>query len=133
MGQTGRLQTAQLTTGRKVDSGLPVSITVLDVPDVVYSEEAFTLKLVVCNNQKNEANVTINTNKSKMSSILVDGRNEVVVGIMEPEEKRVIEMKFFALVAGLHGITGISIKDGIGGSTSDVESLVEVFVMDYCH
>ncbi|KAJ3299039.1 hypothetical protein HK104_010054 [Borealophlyctis nickersoniae] len=127
LGQTGRLQTSQLS--RKVPPIDPFEITVLSLPKTVKAEVPFTLPCRIRNNLTSAIRLTISGVKSKMSSVLLRGPSDHTLGNIEPLEHLDFELEFFPLLTGLHKITGLKISESLSGTSRDVDSLADVYVV----
>jgi trafficking protein particle complex subunit 13 len=126
-GQAGKLQTSQLT--RKVPTIDPFEISVVHVPPRIEPECPFVIKVRARNNLPDEKQLlSIQGVKSKMSNVLIYGSNEIKLGFIEPQSSLEFEMTFFALLAGVHKVTGLKITEAVGGSSKDVDCLAIVHV-----
>ncbi|KAJ3036052.1 hypothetical protein HDV00_003099 [Rhizophlyctis rosea] len=127
LGQTGRLQTSQLS--RKVPPLDPYEITVTRMPQIVQAELPFTVSCRIRNNSASERlHISIAGVKSKMSSVLLSGPSEKQLGVVEAQEHVDFDLEFFPLLAGMHKITGLKISEAISGTSRDVDSLADVYV-----
>ncbi|TPX32727.1 hypothetical protein SmJEL517_g04198 [Synchytrium microbalum] len=128
MGQIGRLQTSQLS--RKVPPVEPYDISVITLPNMVKSEQPFTLHCRVRNNLAGETlKLSVAAVKSKMGSVLLCGIAEKMVGDVPPLDSVDFELSFFPLLAGLHKITGLRINEANSGTGRDVDSLADILVI----
>lgn len=128
LGQMGRLQTSQLS--RKITNTDYYTISILEItPTKITTETPFTINCLLTNNSDSEPlTVNIIAIKSRMSSILLQGCNEFIVGPIAPLSHEKFQMKFFPLLTGLFKITGIRIQELGNGKINDIDSLVDVFV-----
>lgn len=127
LGQTGRLQTSQLS--RKVPPLDPYEITVIRLPQIVQAELPFSITCRIRNNGASERlRLSIGGVKSKMSSVLLSGASEKQLGVLEPQEHVDFDLEFFPLLAGMHKITGLKISEAISGTSRDVDGLADVYV-----
>jgi trafficking protein particle complex subunit 13 len=132
LGQTGRLQTSQLS--RKVQSLDPYEVTVVTIPPRICAEVPFSLVCRVRNNMTAEhIKISVAGVKSRMSSVLLWGASERVVGDIPPLEYRDFELELFPLLAGLHKVTGLKIVEMITGVTRDIDILTDVYIHPNSH
>ncbi|KAJ3088713.1 hypothetical protein HK102_008116 [Quaeritorhiza haematococci] len=128
MGQIGRLQTSQLS--RKVPPLDPFDMSVVGFPETVYAEEPFALTCRVRNNGTDKSvKIAITGVKSRMSSVLLHGPAEKLIGEVGPFEHRDFTLHFFPLLAGLHKITGLKVLEVNSGVTKELDNLADVYVM----
>ncbi|KAJ3181818.1 hypothetical protein HK101_009915 [Irineochytrium annulatum] len=128
LGQTGRLQTSQLS--RKVLAVEPFEITVLSLPDAIYAEEPFVLKCRMRNNLAGESlRLSITGIKSKMSSVLLWGPSEIQLGELGPLGCKDFDLHFFPLLSGLLKVVGLRVSEANSGTSREVESVADVFVL----
>lgn len=125
MGQSGKLQTSQLT--RRVPQVSPFEISVVAI-SLINVETPFTIRLRLRNNLEESLNLKVQGVKSKMSHILIYGSNEINVGEIGGRGHIDFDMKFFALLPGTHKITGINIVESSSGVSKEVECLAVVHV-----
>ncbi|KAI8846295.1 hypothetical protein BC829DRAFT_398877 [Chytridium lagenaria] len=127
LGQAGRLQTSQLS--RKPVQVELFDIFVIDVPTTILSEEAFTVK---CRLRNNDLSTTqrfvISGIKSKMSSVLLWGPAET-----EPMEIPALgfadfSLSFYPLLSGLHKLVGLRIAELNTKTYRDIDNLCDIFV-----
>ena len=127
LGQTGRLQTSQLS--RKVPSLEPFEISVLSQPAVIQAEVPFTLGCRIRNNLASErVRLTITSDRSKMSQVLLQGSSELSLGNVDIGGFVDFDLQFFPLFPGLHPIGGLQIIENISGMVREIGSLADVFV-----
>ncbi|KAJ1534781.1 hypothetical protein HK096_003450 [Nowakowskiella sp. JEL0078] len=126
-GQTGRLQTSQLSRKPQIVDDL--EIIPLKLPENIRAEQPFILLCRVYNNLPTEtAKIIVVGVKSKMSSILLRGTSDRYVGEIPPMESMDVTLEFFPLLSGLHKITGLKIVEMKTGVGKEVENLTDVFV-----
>jgi hypothetical protein len=125
MGQSGKLQTSQLT--RRVPQVSQFEIIVISISHI-HVETPFTIRLRIRNNLEEKLKLIIQGIKSKMSHILIYGPNEINIGEIEGRCNVDFEMKFFALIPGTHKITGINIVESFSGVSKEVDCLAVVHV-----
>ncbi|TPX58516.1 hypothetical protein PhCBS80983_g03082 [Powellomyces hirtus] len=140
LGQTGRLQTSQLS--RKVPPIDPYDISVISSapssspsssdqqqPNRISAEQPFTLTCRVHNNLVSETlRLTLHGVKSKMSSVLLMGPSDHAFGNIGPLQHVDITLQFFPLLAGLHKISGFRLAEMVSGTSRDIDNLAEVYV-----
>ncbi|TPX59744.1 hypothetical protein SpCBS45565_g07661 [Spizellomyces sp. 'palustris'] len=127
LGETGRLQTAQLS--RKVPPIEPYNVAVIATPDRIHAERPFSVTCRIRNNLVSETlRLSIHGVKSKMSSVLLMGPSERYFGNIGPLEHVDFELDFFPLLAGLHKISGFRLNEMVSGTSRDVDNLVDVHV-----
>jgi hypothetical protein len=127
MGQTGRLQTGQLS--RKVTVPEQLEVSVVSVPTNLRAEIPFTLSLRVSNTSLDKnLTISLTTVKSKMSTVLLSGISDRSLGTLEPGQSVETRLDFFPLYAGYHKIGGIILTDTLSGWSMEVDHLVDLFV-----
>lgn len=101
-GQTGRLQTSQLT--RKISNVEPFSIKVVKIPNLILSEEPFSIDCVVSNNTEALVDLTVSGVKSKMTSVLCSGKASTRIGQIKAGQFVSLTLVFFPLVSGIQKV-----------------------------
>ncbi|KAJ3156677.1 hypothetical protein HDU86_003901 [Geranomyces michiganensis] len=127
LGQTGRLQTSQLS--RKVPPVEPYDISVVETPARITAEQPFSLTCRVRNNSPSETlRLSLHGVKSKMSTVLLVGPSERTFGNVQPLAHVDVRLSFFPLLAGLHKVCGFRLAEMVSGTTRDIDNLAEVYV-----
>ncbi|KAI8824058.1 uncharacterized protein EV422DRAFT_493224 [Fimicolochytrium jonesii] len=127
LGQTGRLQTSQLS--RKVPPTDPYEMAVVSVPDRIVAEQPFSMTCRVYNNLVSETlRLTLSGIKANMSSILLMGASERAFGNVPPLEHVDVTLQFFPLLAGLHKVSGFRLSEMVSGTSKDINHLTDLFV-----
>lgn len=130
MGQTGRLQTSQLT--RKVPTSVlsePFELSVISQPASILVEEPFTLKCRLKNHHGSESlRIKIVLDKSQMKHVLFRGLSEHALGNVPPLSFVDFDLEFFPLYSGLFKISGLKIQELISGYSKEVTALTQVLV-----
>ncbi|KAJ3385045.1 hypothetical protein HDU92_003272 [Lobulomyces angularis] len=128
-GQLASLETSDLTTKPlKVEA---FELAIISIPDVIYSEEPFKLKLSLKNNSNTKAHYIISAVKVKMSSILLNGNSDLDLGEFLEKEEKNFEMEFFPLLTGLHKIVGVKVIETFSSVEREVDKLAEIFVVNF--
>lgn len=129
MGQKGKLQTSQLT--RRVPKLDPFEITVVSItPEIQSVEQPFNIRVRIrnnCNPEEKQVFSVVGV-KSKMSSILIYGKNEIKVGELKGQRQIDIDLSFFALLPGIHKVTGLKVVENLSQVEKEVECLAVVHV-----
>ncbi|CAG8459447.1 5103_t:CDS:1 [Paraglomus brasilianum] len=125
-GETGRLQTSQLT--RKPLLLEDIDLSVVSVPDVVRLESPFTISCKVRNRTTSLLKIVVTAVKNKMGAILLAGASSKYLGELSPNGVVQFDMEFFPLAPGLQRVGGLRVLDVIGGYSKDVEHLTDIFV-----
>jgi hypothetical protein len=131
MGQSGRLQTSQLTR-KLLTSRLeePFEVTVISQPLEILVEEPFTLKCRLRNMSPSDSvRIKVLLDKSQMKHVLFHGVSEHALGTVPPLSFVDFELEFFPLYPGLFKISGVKIEELISGSSKEVSSLTQVLVL----
>ncbi|KAI9207019.1 uncharacterized protein BJ171DRAFT_472990 [Polychytrium aggregatum] len=127
-GQTGRLQTSQLSRKAPVLEPFEIYATSITTGPVV-AERPFVLACRISSNTSTETlNISVSGVKSRMSSVLLRGPSELTLGPLAPLQTIDFELEFFPLLTGLHKITGLRINELNSGTSHDVESIADIFV-----
>ncbi|KAJ3024226.1 hypothetical protein HKX48_004499 [Thoreauomyces humboldtii] len=127
LGQTGRLQTSQLS--RKVPVADPYDLELLSTPVKILAEHPFAISVRVHNNLATETlRLTLHGVKSKMSSVLLMGPSETACGNVPPLGHVDVELNLFPLLAGLHKVAGFRLSDLVSGTSREIDNLTEVYV-----
>jgi hypothetical protein len=66
--------------------------------------------------------------RAKMSNILLKGRNDIDIGVLDGQSSLDFELEFFPLLTGLHPISGLMISEKISGLTLDLDQLAMIQV-----
>jgi hypothetical protein len=127
LGQTGRLQTSQLS--RKIPPPELFEVLVVSAPKEIHAEQPFKLNCKLRNNSPDTLRVVISGVKSKMSSVLLWGPSERYLGDVAPRGEVEFQLEFFPLLSGLHKVTGIKATDALSNTSKDLETLADVFVL----
>ncbi|CAG8466115.1 3930_t:CDS:1 [Paraglomus occultum] len=125
-GETGRLQTSQLT--RKPLILEDIDLSVVSVPDVIRLESPFTISCKVRNRTTSLLKIVVTAVKNKMGAVLLAGASSKYLGELSPNGVVQFDMEFFPLAPGLQRVGGLRVLDVIGGYSKDVEHLTDIFV-----
>lgn len=124
-GETGRLQTSQLT--RRVPQPELIQVQTTNISGPVCVEQPFTIDVRVVNRTDNTMKVQLSAVKAKMGAVLLRGQASRTLGELRSGEKTELRLEFLPLVPGLCVVGGIRVSDYVSGESRDVE-LAEVFV-----
>ncbi|CAG8544498.1 2446_t:CDS:1 [Acaulospora morrowiae] len=127
LGETGRLQTSQLT--RKPSSLDEIDFSVKSIPSLIQLEVPFKLGCRIRNRTTATLRVVISAIKNKMGSVLLSGSSSKILGELEPDGTIDFELEFFPLSPGLQRVGGLKVADLISGYTKEIEHLTDVFVI----
>ncbi|KAI8595114.1 hypothetical protein EDD21DRAFT_344906 [Dissophora ornata] len=128
-GETGRLQTSQLT--RKPPPLDDISVQVVKVPERIRLEEIFSIEILVKNQSPSGSTNTMKlmlTGVKHMGAILLSGPNSRQLGAVPPGGEVRVRLDWFPLMSGVQKIGGIRIVDIISGYTVELEHLTNCFV-----
>ncbi|KAK3827561.1 MAG: hypothetical protein J3Q66DRAFT_305974 [Benniella sp.] len=126
-GETGRLQTSQLT--RKPSPLDSIAVQVVKVPEKIRLEEIFTIELVIKNQcYQNTMKLMLTGVKQKMGAILLSGPNSRQLGAIPAGGEVRVRLDWFPLTSGVQKIGGIRIADVISGYTIELDHLTNCFV-----
>ncbi|KAI8347128.1 hypothetical protein B0O80DRAFT_391996 [Mortierella sp. GBAus27b] len=126
-GETGRLQTSQLT--RKPTPLDSITVQVVKVPEKIRLEEIFTIEVVVKNqSEQNTMKLMLTGVKQKMGAILLSGPNSRQLGAVPAGGEVRVRLDWFPLTSGVQKIGGIRIADIVSGYSIELDHLTSCFV-----
>ncbi|RKP15096.1 hypothetical protein BJ684DRAFT_7545 [Piptocephalis cylindrospora] len=124
-GETGRLQTSQLT--RRVPVADAIQVITRRVQDDVQVERPFTIDLRIFNRTDAPMKLQLSAVKAKMGAVLMRGQASRALGEVRPQGDVECTLEFLPLAPGLHTVSGVRVSDYISGESRDIE-VAEVFV-----
>ncbi|CAG8508329.1 2851_t:CDS:2 [Diversispora eburnea] len=127
LGETGRLQTSQLT--RKSPILDEIELSVISIPSIIQLEIPFKLGCRIRNRTTSTIKVIISAIKNKMGSILLSGQSSEMLGEIISDGIIEFELEFFPLSPGLQRVGGLKLTDIISGYTKEFDHLTDVFVV----
>eukprot|EP00842_Homolaphlyctis_polyrhiza_P006583 jgi/Hompol1/6926/HPOL_002118-RA len=128
MGQSGRLQTSQLS--RKAPSIDPFDVSVISQPAEIRVEQPFKITVRLRSHLPNERmRLSIHGQKTKMANILLRGSNDIDLGGLDGVSHIDVDLEFLALAPGLQQITGLRISEKISGASKELSPLAVVRVV----
>ncbi|RUO97145.1 hypothetical protein BC936DRAFT_140906 [Jimgerdemannia flammicorona] len=127
LGETGRLQTSQLT--RKPPLLEDIEVLPAHVPSVILLETPFAVTLRVRNRTARAMKLVLSAVKTKMGSVLLSGTSIKQLGEVAAEGVVEVRLEFFPLTPGLQRIGGLKVADQLSGYSKEVEHLCDVFVV----
>ncbi|RUS20789.1 hypothetical protein BC937DRAFT_94383 [Endogone sp. FLAS-F59071] len=127
LGETGRLQTSQLT--RKPPQLDDIEVLPARVPARVLLETPFAVTLRVRNRTAQNMKLVLSAVKTKMGSVLLSGTSTKSLGEVAAEQGVEVRLDFFPLTPGLQRIGGLKVTDLLSGHSREVEHLCDVFVV----
>ncbi|KAK5810035.1 hypothetical protein F5H01DRAFT_310454 [Linnemannia elongata] len=131
-GETGRLQTSQLT--RKPAPLDEIAVQVVKIPETIRLEEIFSIEIVVKNHSsgmpqdQNAMKLMLTGVKQKMGAILLSGPNSRQLGPVPAGGEVRVRLDWFPLTSGVQKIGGIRLVDIISGYSVELDHLTHVFV-----
>ncbi|RHZ79237.1 hypothetical protein Glove_150g62 [Diversispora epigaea] len=127
LGETGRLQTSQLT--RKSPTLDEIELSVISIPSIIQLEIPFKLGCRIRNRTTSTIKVIISAIKNKMGSTLLSGQSSEMLGELISDGIIEFELEFFPLSPGLQRVGGLKLTDIISGYTKEFDHLTDVFVV----
>ncbi|RIB01472.1 hypothetical protein C2G38_1992871 [Gigaspora rosea] len=127
LGETGRLQTSQLSRKSPVLDEIELSVT--SIPPLIQLEIPFKLGCRIRNRTNSTFKVLISAIKNKMGSILLSGPSSELLGELLPDGTIDFSLEFFPLSPGLQRIGGLKVTDMISGYTKEIDHFTDVFVL----
>lgn len=124
-GETGRLQTSQLT--RRVPVADAIQVITRRVQEDVQVERPFTIDLRIFNRTDAPMKLQLSAVKAKMGAVLMRGQASRALGEVRPQGDVECTIEFLPLAPGLHTVSGVRVSDYISGESRDIE-VAEVFV-----
>jgi hypothetical protein len=109
LGQVGHLQTSQLT--RKIPTIQQCQLSIVKIPEIIKTQEAFKLTLRVRNNLSEVMKLSLKSNLKEMEGVYLQGESEMEIGVVDGQTWKEFEVLLFALVAGAIDIKGLSLFD----------------------
>ncbi|OAD78792.1 hypothetical protein PHYBLDRAFT_89883, partial [Phycomyces blakesleeanus NRRL 1555(-)] len=129
MGDTGRLQTSQLTRKPPLLEDIEIQPFWLTEGQVrVCLETPFQLGVRIRNYSGQNMKLVLSAIKTKMGSVLLSGLSSRQLGDLAPSCTTETQLEFFPLTPGLQRVTGLKVTDLITGYTKDIDHLCDVFV-----
>ncbi|KAG9303599.1 hypothetical protein G9A89_018495 [Geosiphon pyriformis] len=126
-GETGRLQTSQLTRKPPILEEIELSVT--KIPPLIVLEKPFTLGCRIRNRTTCVLKVVVTAVKSKMGSVLLSGPSTKPLGELAPDGIIDFQLEFVSLSPGLQRVGGLKISDIISGYTKEIEHFTDIFVL----
>jgi hypothetical protein len=127
-GETGRLQTSQLT--RRVPAAEMIQVITKKVHGPVRVERPFKVDIRVVNRTDSMMKIQLSAVKAKMGAVLLRGHASRTLGEVYSGSGVDVTLEFLPLVPGLHAVGGVRVSDYISGESRDIE-LAEVFVAQH--
>ncbi|CAG8483285.1 9482_t:CDS:1 [Acaulospora colombiana] len=127
LGETGRLQTSQLT--RKPPSLDEIEFSVKSIPPLIQLEVPFKLGCRVRNRTTTTLRVVMTAIKNRMGSVLLSGSSSKILGELVPDGTIDFDLEFFPLSPGLQRVGGLKVTDLTSGYTKEIDHLTDVFVV----
>ncbi|CAG8478384.1 3780_t:CDS:1 [Racocetra persica] len=127
LGETGRLQTSQLSRKSPVLDDIELSVTT--IPPLIQLEIPFKLGCRIRNRTTSTFKILISAIKNKMGSVLLSGPSSEMLGELVPDGTIDFSLDFFPLSPGLQRVGGLKISDIISGYTKEIDHFTDVFVL----
>ncbi|CAG8599199.1 11840_t:CDS:1 [Cetraspora pellucida] len=127
LGETGRLQTSQLSRKSPVLDDIELSVTT--IPSLIQLEIPFKLGCRIRNRTTSTFKVSISAIKNKMGSVLLSGPSSEMLGELAPDGTIDFNLEFFPLSPGLQRVGGLKIMDRISGDTKEIDHFTDIFVL----
>ncbi|KAF0408187.1 DUF974-domain-containing protein [Gigaspora margarita] len=127
LGETGRLQTSQLSRKSPVLDEIELSVT--SIPPLIQLEIPFKLGCRIRNRTTSTFKVLISAIKNKMGSVLLSGPSSELLGELLPDGTIDFSLEFFPLSPGLQRVGGLKVTDMISGYTKEIDHFTDVFVL----
>ncbi|CAG8547820.1 6184_t:CDS:1 [Ambispora leptoticha] len=126
-GETGRLQTSQLTRKPPILEEIELSVTT--IPASIILETPFTLGCRIRNRTTSVLKVVVTAVKSKMGAVLLSGPSTKNLGELAPDNVVDFQLEFVPLSPGLQRVGGLKISDVISGYTKEIDHFTDIFVL----
>ncbi|CAG8496147.1 5446_t:CDS:2 [Ambispora gerdemannii] len=126
-GETGRLQTSQLTRKPPILEEIELSVTT--IPTSIILETPFTLGCRIRNRTTSMLKVVVTAVKNKMGSVLLSGPSAKNLGELAPDNVVDFQLEFVPLSPGLQRVGGLKISDVISGYTKEIDHFTDIFVL----
>ncbi|CAG8586617.1 1895_t:CDS:1 [Funneliformis caledonium] len=126
-GETGRLQTSQLT--RKPPALDEIELSVTSVPPLIELEVPFKLGCRIRNRTSSTLKVVITAVKTKMGSVLLSGPSVTNLGELSSDSFVEFSLEFFPLSPGLQRVGGLKVTDKNSGYTKEIDHFTDIFVL----
>ncbi|KAI9228936.1 MAG: hypothetical protein DHS80DRAFT_2353, partial [Piptocephalis tieghemiana] len=117
-GETGRLQTSQLT--RRVPVADAIQVITRRVQEDVQVERPFTIDLRIFNRTDAPMKLQLSAVKAKMGAVLMRGQASRALGEVRPQGDVECTIEFLPLAPGLHTVSGVRVSDYISGESRDI-------------
>ncbi|CAI2176110.1 15239_t:CDS:1 [Funneliformis geosporum] len=126
-GETGRLQTSQLT--RRPPALDEIELSVTSVPPLIELEVPFKLGCRIRNRTSSTLKVVITAVKTKMGSVLLSGPSVTNLGELSSDSFVEFYLEFFPLSPGLQRVGGLKVTDKNSGYTKEIDHFTDIFVL----